>query len=128
MYHSSENLNIRQKGFTILEVLIAVLLAGVGIFAIMEAFNRGYFGVGEVEDYTLALSLAQEKMEEIQGTAFASISNEVKAPVSGFSDFQREVAVTTPHTDLKQVQVIAYWSIPNGENNVSLQTYVVNSS
>ena len=50
------------KGFTILEVLVATLLAGVGMFALMEAFNRGYFGIGQVEDYSLALSLSQEKM------------------------------------------------------------------
>ncbi len=51
-------------GFSILEVLIASLIIGISIFAIMEAFNRGFFAAGEVEDYSIALSLAQEKLEE----------------------------------------------------------------
>ncbi|OGW85136.1 MAG: hypothetical protein A3C35_03190 [Omnitrophica bacterium RIFCSPHIGHO2_02_FULL_46_11] len=117
-----------KKGFTILEVLVASLLVGLGIFAIMEAFNRGYLGVGQVEDYSLALSLAQERMEEIQDTAFASVTSSTKAAVTGFSDFQREVVATSPHADLKQVVVTAYWTVPNGENNVALTSYVANGS
>src|SRR3989338_6808165 len=103
------------RGFTILEVLVATVLVGTSIFAIMEAFNRGIFGVGEVEDYSLAISLAQEKMEEIQDTAFASVADEAKAVVSGFSDFQRQVTISIPHADLKQVTVTTYWNVPNGE-------------
>ena len=115
-----------RKGFTILEVLIATLLVGVGIFALMEAFNRGYFGLGQVEDYSLALSLTQEKMEEIKDAAFSSVSSLSKAAVSGFPDFQQQMTVTNVNSDLKQVVVTTYWNVPNGENNVSSTTYVVN--
>ena len=117
-----------RRGFTILEVLIATLLVGVGTFALMEAFNRGYFGVGDAEDYTLALSLTQEKMEELQDSTFASLTSSAKASVTEFPDFQREVIVTTPYTDLKQIVVRTYWNVPNGESNVALTTYVANSS
>ena len=116
----------RARGFTILEVLVASLLVGISMFAIMEAMNRGIFGVGEVEDYTLALSLTREKMEEIQDTAYASIASETKAAVSGFSDFDRAVTVTTPETNLKQVVVTTYWDVPGGENSVDMTTYVLN--
>ena len=127
---SSAALPIRrrnQAGFTILEVLVASLLVGISMFAIVEAFNRGVFGVGEVEDYSLALSLSQEKMEAIQDTAYTSVTNEAKADVSGFTGFQREVIMTNPATDLKLVVVKTYYQVPNGENNVSLTTYVVNN-
>ena len=127
---SSAALPIRrrnQAGFTILEVLVASLLVGISMFVIVEAFNRGIFGVGEVEDYSLALSLSQEKMEAIQDTAYTSVTNEAKADVSGFTGFQREVVMTNPATDLKLVVVKTYYQVPNGENNVSLTTYVVNN-
>ena len=117
-----------KKGFTILEVLIATLLVGLGMFAIMEAFNRGYLGVGQVEDYSLALSLTQERIEQIRDTAYASVSSAAKAVVSGFPDFQQAVTVTTPKTNLKQVVVTTYWNVPNGENNVALTSYAVNSN
>jgi len=117
--------SVKRSGFTILEVLIASLLVGVGMFSLMEAFNRGVFGVGEIEDYTLALSLTQEKLEEIQYTGY-SVASETKADVSGFTEFEQEVTVTTPNTNLKQVVVTTYWDTADGENSVSATSYVAN--
>ena len=115
------------KGFTILEVLVATLLAGVGMFALMEAFNRGYFGIGQVEDYSLALSLSQEKMEELKDSSFANITSALRTAVTGFPDFDQQVDVTAVYTDLKRVIVQTFWQVPKGENNVTLTTYVVNT-
>lgn len=118
----------KRSGFTILEVLIASLIVGLSIFAIMEAFNRGYFGVGEVDDYSLALSLTQERLEELQDSSFASITSSPRSPVPDFTSFEREVAVTSVHADLKQVDATTYWQVPNGENSVHLTSYIANSS
>ncbi len=110
-----------------LEVILATAIAGIAIFALMEAFNRSYFGAGQVEDYTLALSLSQERMEQIRDTPYASVTSSARSPVTGFSEFERQVIVTTPQTDLKQVEVRTYWNVRNGENNVSLTTYAANA-
>ncbi len=118
------SLDKKDTGFTLLEVLVATLLVGVGIFALVEAFNRGYLGAGQAEDYSVALSLSEEKMEELRVLPFASLTNSSKAPVSGFTSFQREVVVTTPASPtLKQIVVKTYWDVPGGENNVSLTSY-----
>ena len=109
-----------------MEVLVATLIVGLGIFALMEAFNRGYFGSGQVQDYSLALSLSQGKMEEIRDLSFNAVTSSGRASVSGFSDFDQEVNVTNVHADLKQVVVRTYWRVPNGENSVTLTTYAVN--
>ncbi len=120
--------NSSKSGFTILEVLIALLLVGVGVFAIMETFNRGVFGFGEVDNnYSLALSLSQEKLEEIKDSAFSAVASQSRIAVSGYTSFDQQVAVTSPHADLKQVAVTTYWQVPGGENNISLTTYVVNN-
>ena len=123
MFRSIRN----SRGFSLLEVLIATLLVGVGIFAIMEAFNRGYLGVGEAEDYSMAVSLAEEKMEELRDQTFANVISSAKAAVTGFSSFQREVIVTNVNSQLKKVEVKTYWAVPNGEKNVNLTTYRVNN-
>ncbi len=115
------------KGFTILEVLLALLLLGLVFFAIMEAFNRGYLGLGQAEDYSAALLLGEEKMDELRDLPYASVTNSAKAPVSGFNNFEREVLVTTPLANLKQIVVNTYWNVPNGEKNVSLTTYRLNN-
>ena len=118
-----------KRGFTILEVLIATLIVGVGMFALMEAFNRGYFGVGQVEDYSLALSLSQEKMEELKDSSFTNITSALRAAVTGFPGFEQQVTVTNANTtELKQAVVTTYWNVPNGENSVTLTTFFVNAS
>lgn len=115
------------KGFTILEVLISTLIVGVGMFALMEAFNRGYLASGQAEDYVLALSLSQERMEDLASLSFGAVSSAAKTPVNGFPEFDQDVSVTSVHADLKEVAVRTYWDVPNGENSVSLTTYVVNN-
>lgn len=119
-----------KRGFTILEVLITTLLVGVSIFALMETFNRGVFGFGDVENYSLALSLTQRKLEQIKGSSFANVSiinfPAAKTQVSDFTKFDQQVTITSAHADLKQIDVVTYWTVPNGETSVSLSTYVVN--
>ena len=62
-------------------------------------------------------------MESLKNTAYASVANEVKAAVSGFSAFQREVTVSTPVTNLKQITVTVYWYNKTNELSTSLVTY-----
>lgn len=113
------------KGFTLLEVLIAIVIFTVGIVTIVGLFSTGLVGSTDAENTTIAMNLAQRRMEEIRNLDFdTGIVNENKAEVSGFSGFQRKVAVTEPQTDLKQVTVTVYWTSKGGEPNVSLVTYV----
>ncbi len=127
MNHSSKSKF--QSGFTILEVLIASVLVGVGIFALMEAFNRGFSGAAETENYSLALSLTQEKLEELKDSTFASLASSAKAALaSPYNKFQQQATVTSVHADLKQVVVTTYWNVPGSETSVNLTTHMVNTS
>lgn len=116
----------KNRGFTILEVLVASALTVVCVFAVMEAFNRGLFGMSDVEHYALALSLGQEKMEELKDCAFNAVVSEAKDLVSGFDRMSREVDVLSVHVDLKQIRVTTYWDAPSGESSLHLVTYVAN--
>ena len=118
--------NRKKSGFTLLEVLVAVILLAAGFIAILEATSTGFFSAAENENDLVATNLAQEKIEEERNRSFANVINEVKAPVSGFTAFQREVQVTTPQANLKQVTVIVYWNSKSTELNVSLVTNVSN--
>lgn len=114
------------RGFTLLEVLLATLVITLGFFALLQVFSLGLFASRDNESVLVATQLAQEKMDEIRNKSYASIANEAKAAVTGFSDFQREVVVTTPQTDLKQVSVNVYWNTKSVELNTGLVTYASN--
>lgn len=116
-----------KKGFSLLEVLLAIFLLGAGFTSLLQVLNAGLFTSGQNEDEIVAAYLAQEKTEEIQNATFTSITSEAKAAVSGFPAFSRQVAVSTPQTDLNQVTVTVYWHAGNAETNLSITTYVSNA-
>lgn len=115
-----------RNGFTLFEVLLALLLVTLAFLALSGAFSMALSSSGDSESLSISTYLAQEKLEEIRNKSYASISNETKATVPGFSAFQREVVVTTPITNLKQVAVNVYWFHKSNELSTSLVTYASN--
>ena len=116
----------RSTGFTLLEVLLALVLFGVSTVSIIEVMQHAHAGMVDGESILTAASLAQRRLEELRNTAYSSLANESKAAVStpsGYSLFSREVTVTTPYTNLKQIVVTVYWTVTGGETSVSVQTY-----
>lgn len=113
-----------EYGFTLLEVLIAVLLFAVGVIAIVALFSTGLISSADAESTTIAMNLARARMEEIKNKDFTLMNNEAKGTIGGFPGFQREVLVTTALADLKQVTVNVYWTFKGGETDVSLITYI----
>jgi hypothetical protein len=63
-------------------------------------------------------------MEEVRNFAYASIPIDLKAQVTGFPLFWRQVGVTELPADLKQVTVTVYWQFKGKEVNERLVTYV----
>lgn len=133
-----------KKGFTLLEMLLAILLFAVGIVALAQALGAGMYsstnagtlpGAGtsfvasDAESVDLALNIAQAKMEEIKNMSFAAIVSVAKAAVSGFGSYSQKVDVTLAGngTDLKQVDVTVYWATRDGEANIKLSTYAANN-
>ena len=114
----------RNKGFTLLEVMMAVVLMVSGFLSLSWAMSVGLFAGGDNENTLIAINLAQEKMEEIRNKSYANALNEAKAAVSGFSSFQREVAVSTVQGGLKEVDVNVYWYVKSAEASVGLVSYV----
>ena len=114
-----------RKAFSLLEILIAIMIFTVGTLSIMGLFSMGLFGSLDAENTSTALALSQRRLEEIRNLNFTTgIVNESKAAVTGFPGFQREVIVTQPQTDLKQVMVTTYWTAKANEVGTSLVTYI----
>lgn len=114
------------KGFTLLEVLLAVILFAASFTVLAQAVSVGLSSGGDNESSLIAANLAAEKMELLKRTSYASIASEAKAVVSGFTPFSREVVVTTPVANLKQTTVTVYWTYKSAELSYSLVTYFSN--
>ena len=119
-------MRITKNGFTLLEIMLAVLILAISMVGLIWAINAGIFSSTDIDNVDLALNVAQSKMEEIKNTSYSSIASAVKSAVPGISGFQQSVNVTNVYTNLKQVDVTVYWSTRGAETNVSLSTYVAN--
>ena len=115
-----------RQGFTLIELLIVIALFAAGAVVILQIFSMAVYGGAENENMIVATALAQEKMEEMRNEPYASIAAETRADVTNYTFFEREVLVTTPITNMKQVTVNIYWTERSGDVTVSLVTYVSN--
>jgi prepilin-type N-terminal cleavage/methylation domain-containing protein len=118
-----------RRGFTLVELMVSMVLLVGSVSAATFVFGRGIYATTDTELLGQGTALAQERMENLRGTAFASIASEAKAAVSGWTGFSRQVAVSQPagtNTDFKQVVVTTYWDTPAGEVSTSLTSYVAN--
>lgn len=116
-------------GFTLLEVLIAVVLFTVGTLALITALNSGIFSVSDVEKTRLALNIAQANMEMIKSKSFADIDTdtEISNLVSnlGFSGFTVSVNVAEGQNPM-QADITVTWNVKGGQTNIVLTTLVAN--
>ncbi len=118
--------NDNDNGFTLIEVLIAIVILSVGLLG-MASLTVGIINGNRFSnDLTTATTLAQDKMEDIRRVGYANAASETKATMSSpYSDYKREVTVTadSPATDMKTVIVKAYWGGASKEDhNVELKT------
>jgi len=55
-----------QKGFTLLEILLAISILGVALAVIMQQFSAGLRIANTSKTYTTAITYAKQKLEEFQ--------------------------------------------------------------
>ncbi len=89
-----------RSGFTLIEVVMIIVLMGIFMATIVVPFVEGVKQTRLPEVVTTAHFLAVEKTEELAGTAYDSLSDEARADVSGFTDYEREVDVQYVDSDL----------------------------
>ena len=126
MNHESR---IANCGFTLLEILIALIIFTLAVVVIAGLFSTGLISSLDSENTTIAMNLAQRRMEEIRNLGFTNINDEFKGNVADFPGFQREVEISDPPgdpmtDDLKEITVTVYWTYKGEEVDVSLETYV----
>lgn len=100
-----------ENGFSLIEVMIAVVLLAVGMLAfgglqIIAIRNTTYS-----KDYGKANTYAQQKVEELKGTAWTSVSAGSDTLEERFT---RTWTVTETETDImKSVRVTVSWVDPS---------------
>lgn len=116
---------MRRKGFSLLEVLIALIIITAGTLAIIQAFSSGLLASGDVENVDLALNIAQAKMEQIKDTSFASLADSAPIADLNFPDFTVALNVAEGQ-DPMRAEVTVAWNVKGGQANVTLTSLLTN--
>ncbi|MCX5885421.1 MAG: type IV pilus modification protein PilV [Proteobacteria bacterium] len=105
----------KEKGFTLVEVLIAVMVLAIAFLSMYQMQAMAVRGNETANQVTIATMLAQDKMEEIRNTNYDDVTNlnfpaENYGMVPNFPQFRREVAVTE-NGRVKTVRVTVLWKV-----------------
>jgi prepilin-type N-terminal cleavage/methylation domain-containing protein len=110
---------LRQQGFTFNEVLVAMAMTGIAVLGYTATTITVIRGNRASENYTVAVNLAQDKMEQLRG--YARLANENHCPAGGETGinatgaaggiFSRcwKITESTLATNLKQIEVTVTW-------------------
>jgi prepilin-type N-terminal cleavage/methylation domain-containing protein len=121
------------RGYSMIEVFIAmvvlsiVLLGMAGLINITVTINRNS------AEKTVAITLAQDKMEETITKGYSNISStnqtltEAYAAMPNYLSYKRitEIKINKPDKDIKLITVDVYWN--NDNRQVRLQSLISNS-
>jgi type II secretory pathway pseudopilin PulG len=82
---------MNKKGFTLIEIIILIVMAGILLPAIIVPFVTGVKGSGKPEMVTTAMYLAHQKMEELMKYDYGNaalnptaLTGYAPAPISGY--------------------------------------------
>jgi prepilin-type N-terminal cleavage/methylation domain-containing protein len=76
-----------KAGFTILEVMVAISILAVGLMAIFTAQSRSIMGNTDANRQTEAMTLAQDKMEELLAVPYEDLDG-AGSPVTAPGGYQ----------------------------------------
>lgn len=85
---SARETSARTSGFTLLEVLVALVLIGVGVLAAAPMFVYAMQGNAVAADFGSVGAIAVERMELLRSQEFATLvpGGNLNASVNGYSD------------------------------------------
>lgn len=114
-----------ERGFTLLEVIVALAILGIGFALAMELLATGVRSAKASEDYTQAVLLARQKMAEVAVTRNLAGSADTGEFDGGFR-WTSEVQPLAQEEELPgrlySVRVRVSWLGRRGEKSVDLQT------
>jgi type IV pilus assembly protein PilV len=117
-----------QQGFTLIEVMIALVILAAGLLALMTMQIVSIKSNAFSSEMTYASMLAQSRLEQIRNMPYASITPGVVTDTVPARDATKgmaynvktQVVDNTPATDMKTVTLtIDWWGSPAGSSGGS---------
>jgi type IV pilus modification protein PilV len=119
---------IPADGFTLIEVMIALVIMSIGLTALAAVQISAIRGNDFSKRMTTAISIAEAKMEQIKSSSYVNILSESSIQITQSNmHFTRQVTVTNniaPLTNTKTANVTVSWSEGSKSHSVPITTIV----
>lgn len=122
------------RAFTLVELMISVLILGVGLTSVANSYILALRGADSVQNNIFALMAAKEKYENLElaslkgETASLSSAEIIKSPTKDYN-YQQEIAPAEESEGAEKYPVLAClsvnWTEKNSPKNVTLSTYLL---
>lgn len=123
-----------ERGFSLLELMVALIVLSIGVLAVARLFPAGTHGQTQDRLQSTAGYLAQEELERLGGLAFddaelsigrhpAGTATVACGPNDRWARWYEVTAVDPPLDDLKRVTLHVTWATAGGRAIV-ISTYV----
>lgn len=117
-----------QKGVGLIEIVIAMLIFGVGISAALRTLPDSNFATTRARNVSVATNLAQEKIETLLGTPLTSADFSAGTHNDPLNPLQRHFTRTwtvtdnTPIAGMKRLSVTVTYAGRGNDRSVTLTT------
>jgi prepilin-type N-terminal cleavage/methylation domain-containing protein len=99
------------KGFTLIELMVAVVILAMAVLGIFLAFSNAWMGMANARDRTVATNYAREAMEKVKNMDFEMVTNEeLGIAESVGAKFTRVIIVNTENDNLKKIDTKVFWT------------------
>lgn len=118
-----------KRGFTLVELLIAMIILTVGLLAVVGLFVAVIHGNASSKWVTAATALAEQEVERLKSLGYDALSVGTSASetitLEGAGTFSRQYTVTEAATNLKRIDVEVTWTDIGGvSKEVNLATLI----
>lgn len=115
-----------ERGFTLLEIVIALAIAVLGIAAVAKATGGAATVAAETRERMLAVWVAGNHLSELRITRAwpAPGSSDMVRSMGGRTWYLTETVSDTPNEDLRRVDLAVYTDVDRDEREFELNGYV----
>ncbi len=118
-----------QKGFTVAELVVSIVVAGIVIPSVALALNNLAAINHRARDQALANTIAQNKVETLRSIGYNSVSTGTvdfssELPSSMGSPRSASYTISTPTTGEKQIDISISYTDYGASRSVTYRTYI----
>jgi prepilin-type N-terminal cleavage/methylation domain-containing protein len=121
------------KGFTLIEIMLAVLILSFGLVLVLRSFATALDGLKRSENVKVASYLLEEKMEDIKekareggGVTEGYSSGEVTISTPRECKWSIEVVPSGVDENLNKVELVISWTEGKSKRSLFATTYLEN--